>query len=138
VEQKFVRKIWLDSGHRMTCQATLQGPGPVEVESRAEQMRREAMAIFSPTEDSVPMQNAGVLFNHIGRIFANQLVLFPANAAGAVNQIFKHPPSLTRIQGVVNDAFKLSQRMVTGKTSQERDAERQQKQAQTGSPTQQS
>lgn len=115
VEQRFVRKSWLDTGHRMSCQARIQGPGPIELTTRAEQLRREAMAIFAPPEGTVPVQNATVLVNHIGRILANQLVLFPANAAGAVGQIFKHPPSIKRISGVIVDAGRVSQFMITGK-----------------------
>ncbi len=119
VEQRFIRKHWLDTSHRMSCQATVRGPGPVEVTSRAEQMRREAIAIFTPQEGAAPLENAQVLVNHVGQIFANQLILFPANAVGAVNQIIKNPPSIKRIQGVVSDAFRVSRRMVTGQSGEE-------------------
>jgi ferredoxin len=119
VEKRFIRKNWLDMSHRMSCQATVRGPGPVAVVSRAEQMRREAMAIFNPQDGTAPLENAQVVINHIGRIFANQLILFPANAVGAVNQIIKNPPSITRIQGVVTDAFRVSRRMVTGTGGEE-------------------
>lgn len=119
VERRFIRKVWLDDGYRMSCQTSLRGPGPVEVLSRAEQIRREAMAIFTPPEDTTPWENMGVLANHIGRIFANQLVLFPANAAGVVNQVVKNPPSIKRIQGVMSDAVKVSKRMITGSSSAE-------------------
>lgn len=95
----------------------------MEVLSRAEQMRREALAIFNPPEDTTPWGNARVLINHLGSVFANQLVLFPSNAVGAVNQVIKNPPSFQRIQGVFSDALRTSQHMLTGKTSTERATE---------------
>ncbi len=123
VERRFVRRTWLDSNHRMACQATLRGGGRVAIETRAEQMRRELLAIFSPPEDTTPMDNARTLLDHVGRIIANQLILFPANAAGAVQQIVRHPPSVKRIQGVVTDAFRVSKRMVGGSSDSQNDEE---------------
>jgi hypothetical protein len=114
VEQKSIRKVWLDSGHRMACQATVQGPGPIEIVTRAEQMRRETLDIFTLPEGTTPLGNVGVLFNHIGRIFANQLALWPANAVAVVNQVVKNPPTPRKIMGVLSDTVRVSQRMITG------------------------
>jgi len=118
-ETTFMRQTWRDTGHRMACQASIRGSGTIEILTRAEQMRREAIAIISPPEGTTSKENINTLVGHVGRVFANQLLLFPGNAVASVKLVFQKPVDIKAIPKWATDVFRVSRRMVTGSDGSE-------------------
>jgi ferredoxin len=130
LEQKWLQQSWLDAGHRLACEVTLRGSGPVEILSRAEELRRQTIAIFAPPEDTEAGDNMGQLFNHVGRIVLNQLMCLPGNMLSSVAHLGGKPANakgteeqsaqaeaqgmLTDIQKMTTDGFRVVQQMLGG------------------------
>jgi len=120
VEQKWFPQSWLDAGHRMACEATLEGSGPVEIISYAEELRLNTVHVFAPPEGTNIGQNIGTLTSNMGRVMVGQLARFPVNILGAAPIWFKRvqnreiaPICLPLLPGIVRDGTKVVQRMVT-------------------------
>jgi hypothetical protein len=125
LEQKWFQPSWLEAGHRLACEAVIQGSGTIEILSRAEELRRQTMAVFSPPEETTVGQNAGVLINNMGRLLGNQVIRFPFNMLGAAPIWFDRvqnrqivPICLPIIGSIVQDTGKVVQNMMgTGEST---------------------
>ncbi len=101
---------WLDAGMRLACQTTIRGGGTVELTSRAEELRRQVVAIFAPPheeateEEDTTMGRAGLLLDSVVRIVGNQLVRFPGNAVRAVGMMVNIRPTPRTVGKVFTDA----------------------------------
>lgn len=122
VETAWLQQSWLDAGYRMACEAYIQG-GPIEAISRAEELRRQTMAVFAPPEGTKVLDNAGQLAGSMGRSLVNQVVRMPFNFTTAVpiwvqrvqrRQIA--PICLPLLPGIVRDGGKVIGNMVGKKT----------------------
>ncbi len=75
----------LRSTYRLACQAFMQGEGPVEILTRAEELRRQATNVFAPPEGTTTLENFSHLLGEIGSIVSH----LPADAAGVASDIGK-------------------------------------------------
>lgn len=118
LEQNWLQQSWLDAGHRLACEMYLRGSGPVELLSRAEELRLQTFAVVSPPEGTTSGENLGLLLNNMGRIFVNQLVRFPANFLGSTSHMFKgefHIQGIfTDVQRMLTDGGRIIQNMMGG------------------------
>lgn len=104
LEKSWLQQSWLEAGHRMACQATIQGSGTIEILSRAEELRRQTVGILTPPEGSSSGENLGLLINNMTRIMLNQVACFPANVLGS----FSHMTSGgLNIGGAVQDTVQM-------------------------------
>lgn len=110
-EQNWFQSSWLDGGYRLACQTTLQGNGPVSFLSRAEELRRQTLAILSPPDGSSLRESAGQLADHVGRLVLNQVSRFPFNVVGAGSIVLKARPTPQTVMKVVTDGVQVVQRM---------------------------
>jgi chlorosome envelope protein I len=110
-EKNWFNDMWLEEGHRLGCQASIRGAGPVRVLSRAEELRRQTVAVFVPPEETTSTENAKELGSHVTRLVKNQVFRFPGNAAGAVSMISKVRLSTDSFQRVLSDGTKVVQTM---------------------------
>jgi chlorosome envelope protein I len=111
VEKNWFQPSWLETGHRMADQTTIQGAGPVEILSDAEELRRLSMGIFSPPAGTSSGENAGLLFNNISRTIMSQVFRFPSNVIGATSVAMKARPDLGNLQQMFSDTTRVVQRM---------------------------
>jgi hypothetical protein len=63
----------------------MQGEGPVEILTRAEELRRQATNVFAPPEGTSTLENLSELLGEIGAIVSH----LPADAAGVATDIGK-------------------------------------------------
>lgn len=98
LEQRWLQPSWIEAGHRLGCEVKVTGNGTVEILSRAEELRRQTVAIFTPPEGTSSGENVGLLFNNMGRIVMNQLVRFPDNVIASVSTM-NSAESRTDFQG---------------------------------------
>lgn len=128
LEKAWLQQSWLDAGYRMACEAYIQG-GSVEVISRAEELRRQTVAIFSPPEGTKILDNAGTLASSVGRSVVNQVIRIPFNFAGAIpiwvqrirnRQIA--PICLPLLPGIIRDGGKVIGNMVGSYTGAKEEA----------------
>ncbi len=124
VETSWLQPGWVEAGHRLATEATITGGGPIEVLTRAEELRRQTMAIFSPPEGTSAGENAGHLLNHLARIAMNQVACFPTNMVNGISSTLKARPEPPTIQGffgevqrVVNDGSRVMQVMLGSRTN---------------------
>lgn len=122
IEKNWLQPSWIEAGHRLACEAIIQG-GPIHILSHAEELRRQTVSIFTPPEGTTSINNAGALFNTMGRIVLNQVVRLPFNVIGAVSlagQARPEPDSqgmLSDIQKMLNDGSRVVQNMVGSKNT---------------------
>ncbi len=128
-EQNWFQQSWLDDGHRLGCQTHLRGDGPVEILSRAEELRRMTNDIFAPPQQQQQQQQQetddklGQLTNTVGRIVMNQVVRFPLNAIGAFRITLNARPTLQTIPRVFNDTVRVFQTMLGSRPSNQQEYE---------------
>jgi len=127
VEKNWLQESWLEAGHRLACQVTLTGSGPVEILSRAEELRRQTFAVFTPPEGTSAGENAGLLINNMSRIMMNQVLRFPSNMMSAFTILTKPSPQqqdgqqnnvFSDIQKMVNDGSRVVQSLIGGTPEQ--------------------
>ncbi len=130
LEQKWLQQSWIEAGHRLACEVTVRGSGPVEILSRAEELRRQTVAIFAPPADTEAGDNMGDLFNHIGRIVLNQVMCMPGNLFSSAGRLGGKPANeksqeepnaqaeargmLTDIQHMATDGVRVVQKLLGG------------------------
>lgn len=69
----------LAEGHRLACQTVLRGPGQVRVITKAEELRRQTMAVVRPPRGEVPRDNLEPLLDNLVRMSVDQLIRYPFN-----------------------------------------------------------
>ncbi len=121
LEQRWFSPAWLEAGHRLACEVVIQGPGPIEVLSRAEELRRQTMQVFSPQEGTTTGGNLGLLFNNMGRILSNQVFRMPMNMVGAGSIWFQRvrnrqiaPVCIAQMPEIFQDTGKVIRNMTGG------------------------
>lgn len=121
-EQSWFQQSWLEAGHRLASDAIIERNGTIEVLSRAEELRRQTLAVFTPPQGTTTGENVGLLINNISRIVLNQVARFPSNIFSAVSEATSRgtPQSgvptvqhvVTDVQQMVNDSNRVIQSMV--------------------------
>jgi ferredoxin len=109
-----VERIWLtdeqlEEGRRLACQASVRGPGPIEVETRAEEFRRYIQDIFSPPPESNAGENVGRFLNRMVQINVDHVRRWPSNMFYAISNIFSIPFTVAHARTLVNDTWRITQ-----------------------------
>ncbi|NTU79412.1 MAG: (2Fe-2S)-binding protein [Chloroflexales bacterium] len=92
-EQAWLSESRLQEGHRLACKTALRGAGTVEVRTKAEDLRRQVIAVINPPAGSNPAAQLGPLVQYIVRMATDEVSRFPANAITAFRQV--KPSDLT-------------------------------------------
>jgi ferredoxin len=114
MEQNWINENMIEDGYRLACQASLRGPGPIEVTSRAEDIRRKWANVYSPPEGTTVSENLNELSNTVGRYVTNQVGRFPMNVMGSVPIFFKNTPRMPNVPRIAADIGRVFQVMLTG------------------------
>lgn len=77
----------LGSGHRLACQAVLRGPGPVQLLTKAEELRRQALAVVAPPPGERGADQLEPLLDNVVRMSVDQLARFPFNMVAALLRV---------------------------------------------------
>lgn len=72
------------NGERLACQTVVRGAGPVVVETKVEELRRQTLNILAPPPNTTALENAGELLRNIGMMSLYQLQKFPFNMISSV------------------------------------------------------
>ncbi len=86
-EQAWLTESRLNEGHRLACKAAIRGDGTVEMSSKAEDLRRRAMAVISPPAGSNPVAQVGPLVQYVARMAFDEVSRFPFNAINAFRHV---------------------------------------------------
>ncbi|GAB4432386.1 MAG: 2Fe-2S iron-sulfur cluster-binding protein [Chloroflexi bacterium OHK40] len=85
-------RIWmperrLAEGHRLACQAALRGPGPVELITKAEELRRQTLDVVAPPRDADRRDYLEPLLDNLVRMSVDQLARYPWNVLATVGRV---------------------------------------------------
>jgi len=112
IEQNWQTTEQLARGYRLGCQATLLGPGPVRLITRAEDIWRKTGAIIAPPLDTRSGANLGELVQTLGGINQRFFQRFPLNIVNTLPQFAKMPPNLPGVQQYINDRRRITARQL--------------------------
>lgn len=93
VEQAWLTESRQNEGHRLACKTAIRGAGAVEIRTKAEDLRRHAIAVISPPSGSNPVAQLGSLLQYVTRMATDEVSRFPFNAINAFGQV--KPSDLT-------------------------------------------
>ena len=110
IEQNWQTTEQLAQGYRLGCQATLLGPGPVRLITRAEDIWRKTGAVIAPPLDTRTGANLGELVQTLGGINQRFFQRFPLNIVNTLPQFAKMPPNLPGVQQYINDRRRITTR----------------------------
>lgn len=122
-----IEKVWLTEGQiaedrRLACQASVRGPGPVEFETRAEEMRQQALVLFSPRTPE--NEQVGNFFQTMVLINVEHIRRWPANMFYALTTVFSIPFNVDGAQKLIDDTMRITERMTTTNRNALADSER--------------
>lgn len=109
-------------GYRLGCQARLDGPGPVSVVSRAEELRRRTEDVLSGAGQVGLWERLRSLGAATAGAAADMAVGVAIVAPFAVPQLMKYPPTPARVADYLRDSVRLARtlwRSATGLSGQE-------------------
>ncbi|NNJ11659.1 (2Fe-2S)-binding protein [Chloroflexales bacterium ZM16-3] len=86
-EQAWLTESRLSEGHRLACKTAIRGAGTVEVRTKAEDLRRQVIAVINPPADSNPVAQLGPLVQYVVRMATDEVSRFPFNAITAFRQV---------------------------------------------------
>lgn len=86
-EQAWLSEGRLNEGHRLACKTAIRGAGAVEIRTKAEDLRRQVIAVINPPAGSNPIAQIGPLVQYIARMATDEVSRFPFNAITAFRQI---------------------------------------------------
>jgi ferredoxin len=115
--------IWLTEeqlaeGRRLSCQASVRGPGPIEVVTRAEELRGQVDAVFNPPEGTNVLQNIGRVLDSIININVEHIRKFPQNTLYATIKTFSVQADFNTEVRMLGDSFNITRRLLTGNAPQ--------------------
>lgn len=92
-EHAWLSERRLNEGHRLACKTALRGAGTVEIRTKAEDLRRQVLAVINPPAGSNAVAQLGPLGQYIARMVTDEVSRFPFNAINAFRHI--KPSDLT-------------------------------------------
>jgi ferredoxin len=119
IEQEALTQTMQDEGYRLACQTTITDKGPVEVISRAEELRQTATGIFQVGEGKNPADNAISLAGKAGQLVVNYASRLPYIVSNVVPRFQKMPLKMNKVQAVCKDASRVAKRNITGAAPEE-------------------
>ncbi len=112
-EEAWLTRWQIDQGSRLACQAALRGSGQVAVLTRAEDLRRQTMAVVNPPKDSEhPYLND--LLDHMMTISVEHVKRFPMNMVYAMVRVWTLRPSTESFGKMWHDTWRISNRLLRG------------------------
>lgn len=112
VEKSWQSESQIEKGYRLACQASVRGPGPVKVLTRAEDLRRQAIHVLNPPDDTTVTENIGRLVSDVTRVTLRHIQFFPFNVINTLPQMVRMPPNVQGIQEYVGDTWRMTARVV--------------------------
>ena len=88
-------------GYRLACQATVEGPGEIDMISTAERLRRQGA--------SLDLQE---LLSELTRFSIDFSSSFPESAVQVLPQMISMPPTLPRVQRYLRDGLRMIVRLL--------------------------
>lgn len=130
-EETWLTQAQLKEGRRLACQTAIRGPGPVEVLTRAEELRRQTNAVFNPPKDDETDRQEHItrLINSLVTINIEHLKRFPMNMMYTLVHVLTLRPTISGFQHVLSDCVRISNRLATGKEPEVKPAGQEQQQA---------
>ncbi len=126
IEQAWMPEWRLASGHRLACQAALRGAGPVELITKAEELRRQTLDVIQPPAGVDRRDLLDPLLDNLVRMNIDQLIRYPFNIIGALLQV--KPERLMKTlrdpQPFINDTVRITQKMAATPFTRPRNVER--------------
>ncbi len=92
-EEAWLPASRLHEGHRLACETTFREAGTIEIRTKAEDLRRQVIAVIKPPADSNPVAQLGPLVQYIARMVTDEVAHFPMNAVQAFQHV--NPRDLT-------------------------------------------
>jgi len=86
-EQAWLPASRLQEGHRLACETTFREDGIIELRSKAEDLRRQVIAVINPPADSNPVAQLGPLVESLARMVTDEVAHFPGNAIRAFQHV---------------------------------------------------
>lgn len=112
-EQAWMPEWRLASGHRLACQTALRGPGPVEMLTKVEELRRQTLDIFQPPAGVDRRDALEPLLDNLVRLNIDQLIRYPLNMISALLQV--KPDRLVETvrnpQPYIDDAARITRKL---------------------------
>jgi ferredoxin len=111
VEQIWLTQEQIDEGRRLACQVSMRGPGPVEVLTRAEELRRKTESVFSPPAGTSLGENLGQLISSLMEINIEHVRRWPFNMFYSLSNTASVPLTVAGARDVVNDTWRITRSM---------------------------
>ena len=86
-EEAWFSESQLNAGQRLACKSALRGDGPIEIRTKAEDLRRQAIAVIRPPAGSNPVAQLVPLIQYIVRMGTDEISRFPSNAISAFSRV---------------------------------------------------
>jgi ferredoxin len=107
MERNWLQESMLNEGYRMACQTTIRGAGPISILSRAEEIRRSLMNVFSPPEGTNMGENVGQFVTTISKYVTNQIGRFPFNVFGSIPIMMRNTPRTPNMPKILGDTSRV-------------------------------
>lgn len=114
-EETWLTTQQMEHGHRLACQASLRGPGPVKLQTRAEELRRQATLVMKPTGETSRQEEWSRLVDHLMIMSVEHIKRFPHNMMYTMVECFSLRPTLRSAGQMFNDSWRVLWRAATGK-----------------------
>jgi ferredoxin len=115
-ERTWLPTARLADGYRLGCQAALRGPGPVRALTRAEELRRQLLAVLNPPPGTSAAENLRPFLSNVAMVNWEHIGTFPFNLLRTLNRLgpvrFLWP--VEDLNVFVRDTLRITQRMLRG------------------------
>ncbi len=114
VEHTWLNAERLADGYRLGCQTALRGVGPVQVLTRAEELRRQFEAVLNPPAGTSPAENLRPLLANIAAVNWQHIGRWPANLLSSMRRLglFGVLWPVTDLKLLVDDTLRVSRRQI--------------------------
>ncbi|EFO79079.1 ferredoxin [Oscillochloris trichoides DG-6] len=114
VEHTWLTDARLAQGYRLGCQAALRGTGPVQVLTRAEEMRRQCDAVLNPPAGTNAADHLAGLLENIAAINWQHIGRWPFNLLSSINRIGLYSVlwPVTNLNQLIDDTVRVTQRLL--------------------------
>ncbi len=113
IEENTMTESRRQRGYRLACQAEITGSGPITAMTYVEQVRRQMVSVFKPTEGSSSGDSLGMLFNHMTRFGLDFMSSLPYITMKSLPQFMAMPPNMNGMQQWLNDGQRIAQRVAS-------------------------
>jgi ferredoxin len=86
-EETWLAPSRLRRGHRLACQAVINGEGEVRILTRAEELRRQVRDVLNPPAGRDSGRSLQILVNNLVQMNLEHLSLFPGNVVRTIERV---------------------------------------------------